>query len=141
MSRERNDRGQFVGVDDEAVLEAVRDAGRVATARDVAERLDCTREAAYQRLSALHDRGVADRRKVGGRAVVWWVSEGEGETRVRGRQRRWIGSSARSTGRRSIAFANVPGSSASRSTNRSPRPTPTGRTEPSDVACSSIRRF
>ena len=84
MSRERNDRGQFVGVDDEAVLEAVRDAGRVATARDVAERLDCTREAAYQRLSALHDRGVADRRKVGGRAVVWWVSEGEGRDTSQG---------------------------------------------------------
>jgi len=72
MSRERNDRGQFVGVDDETVLEAVEDAGRIATARDVADALECTREAAYQRLSALHEDGLVKRRKVGGRAVVWW---------------------------------------------------------------------
>jgi DNA-binding transcriptional MocR family regulator len=75
MSRERNEQGQFVGADDETVLEAVEDAGRIATARDVADALDCTREAAYQRLSALHNRGLVERRKVGGRAVVWWKPE------------------------------------------------------------------
>lgn len=75
MSRERNDRGQFVGADDETVLEAVEDAGRIATARDVADALGCTREAAYQRLSALHEEGLVERRKVGGRAVVWWKTE------------------------------------------------------------------
>jgi len=81
MSRERNEQGQFVGADDETVLDAVREAGHIATARDVAGVLDSTREAAYQRLAALHDRGVVERRKVGGRAVVWWVAdEGEGAT-------------------------------------------------------------
>lgn len=75
MSRERNEQGQFVGADDETVLDAVREAGHIATARDVAGALGCTREAAYQRLAALHDRGVVERRKVGGRAVVWWLVE------------------------------------------------------------------
>jgi predicted ArsR family transcriptional regulator len=75
--RERNEQGQYTGVDDGAVLDAVGNAGRIATARDIGEALDCTREAAYQRLSSLHERGLVSRRKVGGRAVVWWLTDEE----------------------------------------------------------------
>lgn len=77
MSRERNEQGQFVGTfTDGAVLDAVRGvAPAPATANDVADALDCTRKAAWQRLTALHDEGRVERRKVGGRAVVWWLTD------------------------------------------------------------------
>ena len=79
MSRERNEQGQFVGtVTDEAVLDAVREvAPAPATTNDVADALDCTRKAAWEHLTALHDEERVERRKVGGRAVVWWLTDGE----------------------------------------------------------------
>lgn len=76
MSRERDDRGQFVetiSLDD--VISAVRGSSSpVATAKEVADELDCSAEAARQKLLALRDQGIVSRRTVGAGAVVWWVS-------------------------------------------------------------------
>jgi predicted ArsR family transcriptional regulator len=44
------------------------------TASEVAEALDVSRRTAYNKLSELADRGDLQRKKVGGRAVVWWRS-------------------------------------------------------------------
>jgi predicted ArsR family transcriptional regulator len=44
------------------------------TASEVAEALDVSRRTAYNKLSELADRGELNRKKVGGRAVVWWRS-------------------------------------------------------------------
>ncbi|WP_129116072.1 FaeA/PapI family transcriptional regulator [Halegenticoccus tardaugens] len=77
MSRERNEHGQWVEkITPDRVLDVIRehDAPFVTT-RDIAEALDCTTEAARQKLMQLHDEGAIDRRKVGGRAVVWWLVE------------------------------------------------------------------
>jgi predicted ArsR family transcriptional regulator len=74
--RERSDEGTFVEwVTLDAVLgvfEEVR--GPVITSSDVAEQLDCTTEAARQKLRRLHERGDVERRKTG-RTVVWWLAE------------------------------------------------------------------
>lgn len=79
MARERSESGQYVEtvtLDDVlGVFEQVR--GPVITSSDVASALDCTTEAARQKLSQLHDRGDVDRRKTG-RTVVWWRTDGDG---------------------------------------------------------------
>ena len=73
MNRKRDERGKFVeSVTRERVLKALWEIGPQATATDVGELLGCTREAAYKKLVELHDRGIVERRKVGGRAVTWW---------------------------------------------------------------------
>jgi predicted ArsR family transcriptional regulator len=46
----------------------------VITSTDVAESLDCSAEAARQKLAALYDRGDVDQRKTG-RTRVWWRSD------------------------------------------------------------------
>ena len=83
MSRERNEQGKFVGtITDAAVIDAVRAiAPAPATASEVADKLGCTRKAAWEHLTALHDDGRIERKKVGGRAVVWWLTD---EERARG---------------------------------------------------------
>jgi len=80
-NRKRTDAGTFVEtVTLEAVLgvfEAVR--GPVITSSDVAEQLDCTTEAARQKLTQLYERGDLDRRKTG-RTVVWWLDDPSAST-------------------------------------------------------------
>lgn len=71
--RERSESGQFV---ETVTLDRVLDVfdrveGPVVTSRDIAKTLDCTGEAARQKLASLHERGVVERRK-SGRTVVWW---------------------------------------------------------------------
>lgn len=78
MTRERDDTGQYVetvGLED--VLQVFDDVrGPVVTSSDVADALDCTTEAARQKLTRLYDRGVVDKRKTG-RTVVYWRVDGE----------------------------------------------------------------
>jgi len=45
----------------------------VLTAIEVAEKLGVTQQAAHARLSNAHEEGWIQRKKVGSRAVVWWV--------------------------------------------------------------------
>jgi len=75
--RERSDSGTFVETvsleDVLGVFDAVR--GPVITSSDVAEELDCTTEAARQKLRRLYDQGEVDKRKTG-RVVVWWHTGG-----------------------------------------------------------------
>lgn len=47
----------------------------ILTAREVADRADITRQAAYHRLTHLHKRGEISRKKSGSRTVVWWIED------------------------------------------------------------------
>ena len=80
MTRERDDTGQYVetvGLED--VLHVFDDVrGPVITSSDVADALDCTTEAARQKLTRLYNRGVVDKRKTG-RTVVYWRTDGTDE--------------------------------------------------------------
>ena len=75
MPRERTDAGTFAETvtlaDVLGVFDEVR--GPVITSSDVADALDCTTEAARQKLTRLYDRGEVDKRKTG-RTVVYWRS-------------------------------------------------------------------
>jgi predicted ArsR family transcriptional regulator len=74
MTRERDDTGQYVEtVGPEAVLD-VLDAvdGPAITSSDVADHLECTTEAARQKLQRLVDDGTLARRKTG-RTVIYWA--------------------------------------------------------------------
>lgn len=79
MARERGDSGEFIEtITLDRVVAAIREVDSpVVTSRDIADRLDCTAEAARQKLVQLTEQGRVDRRKVGGRAVVWWLTESE----------------------------------------------------------------
>ena len=73
MPRERTDAGTFA---ETVTLDAVREVfdqvrGPVVTSSDVAGALDCTNEAARQKLTRLYDREEGDKRKTG-RTVVYW---------------------------------------------------------------------
>jgi len=77
MVRKRGDSGEFVEtITLDRVIAAIRTAdGPFVTASDIAETLDCSTEAARQKLATLNGQGRVDRRKVGARAVVWWLTE------------------------------------------------------------------
>lgn len=76
MPRERSETGEFtetVTLND--VLDVVRSTENpIVTTKDVASALDCTTEAARQKLTRLHEKGRVKRRTVGSRAVVWWLA-------------------------------------------------------------------
>lgn len=82
MGRKRTETGEFVEtVTPERVVETIREAdGPIVTTRDVADALECTTEAARQKLVTLTEQGRVARRKVGARAVVWWLTEPERAT-------------------------------------------------------------
>ncbi|MFU8869699.1 hypothetical protein [Natronococcus sp.] len=67
-------------VSDEEILEAMdRIPGPVTTAAELADVLPIGRRAIRERLKDFEKRGLVARKKVGGRAVVWWVSSDETE--------------------------------------------------------------
>ncbi|NLV03620.1 HTH domain-containing protein [Haloferax sp. Atlit-47N] len=74
MDRERDDQGRYsTQITPERVLEVLSEAETpVLTARQVAEELGCSSEAARQKLLALHEAGDVGKMSVGARAVVWW---------------------------------------------------------------------
>ncbi len=80
MTRPRDQNGQYVEtVAPQSVLEVLnRVNGPVITSSDVAEYLDCTTEAARQKLRRLVDCGALDRRKTG-RTVLYWSPNPDGE--------------------------------------------------------------
>ncbi|XVH33294.1 hypothetical protein ACNS7O_14870 (plasmid) [Haloferacaceae archaeon DSL9] len=79
MARDRTETGEFVEtITLERVVAAIREVDSpVVTTRDLADILGCTTEAARQKLVTLTEQGRVDRRKVGGRAVVWWLTDSE----------------------------------------------------------------
>lgn len=82
MDRERADSGEFVEtLTLDRVVATIREAeGPIVTASEIAEALDCSTEAARQKLVTLSNQGRVARRKVGARAVVWWLTESERTT-------------------------------------------------------------
>lgn len=73
--RERGDSGQYVStVTPEDALALFTDREPL-TASEVAEELGVVRRTAYNKLEALADRGDLKKKKVGGRAVVYWRPE------------------------------------------------------------------
>jgi len=77
MTRERDDSGQYVEtVSPDAVLSVFDDVDApVVTSGDVAEALDCTTEAARQKLTQLCEEGVLGKRKAGRTLVYWRLDE------------------------------------------------------------------
>jgi len=75
--RARDEDGQFVEtVTPERVLGVLRAADApFVTAGDVSDELGCTPEAVTKKLKRLQEQGRVARRRVGARAVVWWLTE------------------------------------------------------------------
>ena len=70
--RERAESGQYVSeVTPEDALAVFTDR-EPRTATEVAEELGVVRRTAYNKLAELETRGDLKKKKVGGRAVVWW---------------------------------------------------------------------
>jgi hypothetical protein len=80
MVRERDESGKYVEtVDPDTVLDVFSNVrGPVITSSDVSDALDCTTEAARQKLSRLYDEGKVDKRRTG-RTVVYWRIDGSEE--------------------------------------------------------------
>ncbi|MFY4815019.1 hypothetical protein ACOJIV_20340 [Haloarcula sp. AONF1] len=78
MARERNDSGRYV---ETVALDDVLDTfdaveGPVITSTDVSEHLECTTEAARQKLKSLVEDGTLARRRTG-RSFVYWKIDDE----------------------------------------------------------------
>ena len=72
--RKRNQEGQYVEtITRERVLAALEDADEpIMATGDVADALNCSREAARLKLTELADEGEVERHNVRGAVVVWW---------------------------------------------------------------------
>lgn len=81
--RERSKTGEYVEtVTPERVLDAMAThPDPTVTAREVGEAMGYSTDAARKKLNQLHERGDVERKKVGGRSVVWWLTD---EQRARG---------------------------------------------------------
>lgn len=75
----RNDRGEYTPrtTDGEILAHFSKAKRPVQTAQSIADQFDLDRSQAYRRLQQLADEGVLEKAKVGGRAVVWWISDDE----------------------------------------------------------------
>ena len=68
--------GRPRAVTDDEIVRCIRKSGeRVLTTAEVAEGLDVSHRTAQRRLSALVEEGRVDRKDVGARGAVWWVTE------------------------------------------------------------------
>jgi len=45
------------------------------TASEMAEALGVARQTAYKHLQRMHENGELEKEKIGGSAVIWWISE------------------------------------------------------------------
>ncbi|SEP25275.1 hypothetical protein SAMN04487948_12715 [Halogranum amylolyticum] len=77
MDRERDNQGRYsTQITPQRVLEVLSEADTpVLTAKQVAESIGCSGEAARQKLQALHEEDRVGKMNVGARAVVWWREE------------------------------------------------------------------
>jgi predicted DNA-binding transcriptional regulator len=76
MSRERGDNGQFVEkASRDDVLTVLVEHNEPMTGTEVGDTLGISNRSALDKLNMLHERGVIERKKVGGRSVVWWLSD------------------------------------------------------------------
>lgn len=73
--RPRNTQGRYEPeYDDEEFLEAVREHAPAGT-QEVADAVGVTRPSATYRLKQLEETGDVQRKKIGARAVVWWLAD------------------------------------------------------------------
>lgn len=74
---DRDDRGKYTSnVTDESLLAHFERAVRpFQTAQSIADHFDLDRSQAYRRLQQLADDDALEKAKVGGRAVVWWLTD------------------------------------------------------------------
>lgn len=82
MSNDRDSHGRFierVSLSEITDVLAVRD--EPLTAKEVGEEVGITNRAALNKLNELADSDRVERKKVGGRSVIWWLSD---EQRSRG---------------------------------------------------------
>jgi Mn-dependent DtxR family transcriptional regulator len=69
------DESELTEVEQE-VVELCRDSDRpFITTMDVADEFQITQQAAYNRLSRLHDDGWIKREKIGSGGNVWWLDD------------------------------------------------------------------
>ena len=61
------------------VFETRRDASEPLTASDVADALGCSRRTALTRLNDLAERGALEKKQVGARAAVYWITAREAD--------------------------------------------------------------
>lgn len=82
MINERNSRGEFVEhVSLSEVMDVLAIRDEPVTAKEVGEEVGITNRAALNKLNELADNDRVERKKVGGRSVIWWLSD---EQRSRG---------------------------------------------------------
>ena len=61
---------------EESIIEQFEQATEpILTAVEIADSIGMTRQGVNQQLKKLEERGVVQRKKVGGRAVAWWLSD------------------------------------------------------------------
>jgi response regulator of citrate/malate metabolism len=81
MARERDDEGKYTEM---ATIDAVMDVlasadDPVLTANEVGEVIGVSSETARRKLTDLYEERRVERKDVGARAVVWWLTADEGE--------------------------------------------------------------
>lgn len=67
---------QFPLEDIETAIQTLLDQQPFVTTKDVADQVGCTRETARVKLNSLHQDGSLQKQQVGGRAKVWYPTEG-----------------------------------------------------------------
>lgn len=67
-------RSQRLG-DDDFIRAIALSPDPIVTAKEVGERLDYSTDGARDRLERLEEKGLVNSRRVGSRAVVWWLTE------------------------------------------------------------------
>jgi transposase len=76
--------GRSPKVSDEELLRAIATAtAPVVTTTEVAERVGLTQQSVYERFRKFEERGWVASKKVGSRAVVWWLRH-EGRQQLAG---------------------------------------------------------
>lgn len=75
--RKRIETGEFAPeVGDEEILSVLTEANApIVTATEIADEIDMTRQAITRRLKRMREEGLVERKEVGARAVVWWLTE------------------------------------------------------------------
>lgn len=64
-------------VSDKEILKVLHETDeRVMTASEIGDELGESRRTLHRRLDELHDDGKVEKKKVGGRSVVWWTETG-----------------------------------------------------------------
>ncbi|SEP07929.1 HTH domain-containing protein [Halogranum amylolyticum] len=77
MTRDRDEKGMFTELTTaEAVLKVLETSDDpVMTAKEIADQLEVSRDTVGRKLAQLSEEGKVRQKKVGARAVVWWIED------------------------------------------------------------------